>query len=395
MKKMSILIGVFLLASLINFVNANGPQADFHWTPASPSTADTVQFYDDSDNQANITDRMWYFGDGGGSPQKNPTHTYSRPGTYTVELLVVWNISGNVTADEVEKVITIANQPPVADAGPDQLVNVSTVTLDGSGSHDPDGNIVSWHWKFGDGSTGSGEVVHHTYSNNGEYTVTLNVTDDSGGYDTDTCNVTVDTMPPTTTINVSGNKGNDEWYKSNVTITFHANDNLSGVKETYYRIDNISWNKYTTSITISDEGTHLIEFYSYDNVMNKENVKNKTIKIDRTKPVVKITSPKEKRLYVFGRDILPARKTIVIGKITVTADVSDNISGISNVSFLVDNKEVANFTEPPYEWKWGGQVGLKTLKVVAYDKAGWNESKEREVRIISLFKPWSAEAESL
>lgn len=395
MKKLGILISAILIASFINFVNANGPQADFHWTPSNPSTADVVHFYDDSDDQSQITDRMWYFGDGYGSTQKNPTHEYARPGTYTVKLIVIWNISGNVTADDVSKVITIANQPPVANAGPDQLVNVSTVTFDGSGSYDPDGNISSWQWQFGDGSTGSGKIVHHTYSSDGRYTATLNVTDNNGAYDTDTCDVTVDTHPPTTTVNISGNKGNDDWYKSNVTITFHVNDTLSGAKETYYRIDNGSWNKYTTSIIISKEGIHLIEFYSYDNAMNKENIKNKTIKIDKTKPVVNIISPKEKRLYIFGRDILPARKTIVIGKITVIACASDNISGISKVSFLVDDKEVANFTKPPYEWKWGGQVGLKTLKVVAYNNAGLNKSMEREVRIISLFKPWGAEAESI
>ena len=58
-------------------------------------------------------------------------------------------------------------------------VNHSMV-FDASGSFDPDGTIVSYVWDFGDGITGVGAVVVHTYETPGEYTVTLTVTDNAG-----------------------------------------------------------------------------------------------------------------------------------------------------------------------------------------------------------------------
>lgn len=52
------------------------------------------------------------------------------------------------------------------------------IEFDGSGSYDPDGEVVDWEWRFGDGSESSGESAFYTYSNAGVFIVTLTVTDD-------------------------------------------------------------------------------------------------------------------------------------------------------------------------------------------------------------------------
>ncbi|MBM3501032.1 MAG: PKD domain-containing protein, partial [Armatimonadetes bacterium] len=77
------------------------------------------------------------------------------------------------------------------------------VTLDGSGSSDPDGDALTYAWDFEtDGTVDSTEaVVSHTYNLGGPYTATLTVTDPASASSSDTVTVTVeDTTPPTVAI---------------------------------------------------------------------------------------------------------------------------------------------------------------------------------------------------
>jgi hypothetical protein len=55
-----------------------------------------------------------------------------------------------------------------------------SVSFDGTCSSDPDGQVVSYQWDFGDGSTDTGASTQHWYSSPGYYTATLTVTDNSG-----------------------------------------------------------------------------------------------------------------------------------------------------------------------------------------------------------------------
>ena len=56
----------------------------------------------------------------------------------------------------------------------------STIQFDASGSYDPDGTIVSYEWRFGDGDFGTGVQVTHTYTRDKNEMVRLTVTDNSG-----------------------------------------------------------------------------------------------------------------------------------------------------------------------------------------------------------------------
>jgi len=79
------------------------------------------------------------------------------------------------------------NLPPTADpGGPYPGEEDLALIFDATASDDPDGDIVSWDWNFGDEETGTGETPVHTYAAAGNYLVTLTVADDGDKTDTKT-----------------------------------------------------------------------------------------------------------------------------------------------------------------------------------------------------------------
>tara|TARA_B100000953_G_scaffold123351_1_gene101681 strand:- start:205 stop:2562 length:2358 start_codon:yes stop_codon:yes gene_type:complete len=84
----------------------------------------------------------------------NPVDT-NTPDTYTVTATST-DAAGNVGSATQTVIVEEepVNQPPVANAGPDQSVAASTqFTLDGTGSQDIDGTIVEWRWTQTTGDT--------------------------------------------------------------------------------------------------------------------------------------------------------------------------------------------------------------------------------------------------
>jgi O-glycosyl hydrolase len=93
------------------------------------------------------------------------------------------------------------NRVPVANAGPDQNGTITQqITFDGSGSYDPDGDIITYSWDFGDGYNGTGVRPNHLYNANGTYTATLTVSDGRlNGTDTAIAVIAAPTSGPTPT----------------------------------------------------------------------------------------------------------------------------------------------------------------------------------------------------
>ena len=87
--------------------------------------------------------------------------------------------------------------PPIANSGgPYTGIEGTVVTFDGSASSDADDSIIYYSWNFGDGNTGTGINPSHMYAQNGIYTATLNVTDNSGLASENTTMVTISDTDP-------------------------------------------------------------------------------------------------------------------------------------------------------------------------------------------------------
>jgi len=94
---------------------------------------------------------------------------------------------------------TPTNQAPIADAGANQQVTDAdedgeTITLDGTGSSDPDGTIASYEWKEGETVLGDTAIITLDFAI-GSHEITLTVTDDDGATSTDTVTINVKKPP--------------------------------------------------------------------------------------------------------------------------------------------------------------------------------------------------------
>ncbi len=154
--------------------------------PDVACVAESVSWRADGD----LASYAWAFGDGVSGETNEASHAYARPGWYSLVLLADDGRNQTNSRQQTTRIVHI-NQPPQAEAGPDQMVCPGdTVGFDASASRDLDGAIRTYRWDFGDGTAGEGAKVDHVFARPGTYEVTLTVIDDAGS----TCSATTDTM---------------------------------------------------------------------------------------------------------------------------------------------------------------------------------------------------------
>jgi PKD repeat protein len=123
----------------------------------------------------NINNYSWNFGDGSTSPEANPTHTFRNPGVYTVTLTV----AGPGGRSNVSRQINVQSAtPPVAAFTQDRTSGPSPLTV--QFTDQSTGQIRSYEWNFGDGTTSGERNPRHTFTNVGTYNVILTITGPGG-----------------------------------------------------------------------------------------------------------------------------------------------------------------------------------------------------------------------
>ena len=140
--------------------------------------------------------------------------------------------------------------------------------------------------------------------------------------------------------------------------------------------EGLAYNTTYTWYVISDDGIYETRSDNFSFTTKEE---------DNTPPEVEITSP-QKGLYIFDRKILPRfiRPALIIGRITIEANATDDDSGIERVEFYINGKLKANVTSEPYVFLWKRDrirlLHIFSIKVVAYDYSGETATDKMIVR---------------
>ncbi len=217
-----------------------------------------------------------------------PWQTYSVPfvvsgdGTHLVEYLAVDNASLAEAARSAS--LKIDTTPPVTTATPSARmgdggfytapVAVVLTALDAtSGVAYTEFSLDAGAWQ-----PYTGPIL---VAGDGSHTVAYRSTDAAGLMEAEgSVAFDIDTIPPATTVVLTGPPGVAGFYTGPVTVSLSATDATSGVSATQYRIDGGLWQTYTAPLTVGLDGLHVVEFRSTDHAGLEEPVQSVRFSVD-------------------------------------------------------------------------------------------------------------------
>ncbi len=352
----------------------------------SPSNSVTLNGSASGDPDGNIVSYNWVTVSGPGSATisnsntATPTVAGLTPGGYTFELTVTDN-KGATAKDQVTVTVLpqsiSPNQPPVANAGNNQTISlpVSSVTLDGSRSFDPDGTLSSYTWYQVSGPSAS--VISSANSSAtvasqliaGQYTFQLTVTDNNGVRGVDQIVIIVNgASAKVNTPPVADAGTNDTLLLPNNSFTLNAN----GSKDPDGTISSYQWqqisgpntvkssNMNVPQVAISDfqPGDYEFKLVVTDNegatstAMMKLTVEPSAALTDKffvfpnpahDVTTAKITSPVTGRVKIVvydmnGRQVLTTEAEKTDEVVTKTLTISSLASGMYTIQIVIGNK---------------------------------------------------------
>lgn len=159
-----------------NYVHINPPIASFD--VASDCNSPMIRTF--TDHSIGADTWLWNFGDGTTSTEINPVHTFTSGGTYTVTLTVTNLQSG--CDFETSQTVRIISETADFIASQTNVCRNMTVNFEAVGSNPA--NISSYRWLFGDGTSGTGHNISHSYAQSGLYDISLIIVDRNGCRDT-------------------------------------------------------------------------------------------------------------------------------------------------------------------------------------------------------------------
>ncbi len=213
-------------------------------------------------------------------------------------------------------------------------------------------------------------------STEGTTTIYYRAIDNAGNLEaTSSTVILIDIATPETIIDLIGTMGLEGWYSSNVDIFLSATDELSGVNRIEYSLNNIDWNNYTISISISTEGTTTIYCRAIDNAGNVEATSSTVIFIDKTEPETDLiistcASDENDNIYVTNES-----NFILVA--------SDNYSGVFQTFYSINGSDWIEYDDT---FNLTGSLGIYIIDYYSVDIAGNSETiKSTTVILIEEF----------
>jgi len=165
--------------TMITVQVAPAPQAIFSTATTNVCSPGDIQFSNTTTGSPVFT---WDFGDGGAtSSLRNPLHTYTSPGTFTVSLIATLGSCADTTI--IPAMINVLASPLADFSFSSPCINDSVQLTNLSQAQGS--TITSYNWNFGDGSAVSSlQNVKHAYTNAGTYSINLVVQSSNGCADT-------------------------------------------------------------------------------------------------------------------------------------------------------------------------------------------------------------------
>jgi len=153
------------------------PEPDFTANILEGCQPFEVQFNDLSTDVFGNASYAWDFGDGNTSSLRNPVHTFTDPGFYTVSLTVA-NTEFCFKTKIITNYIEVFPKPNTAFTANPRITTLGDPEISFENLTTPEGS--NYVWDFADGSTSDEENPLHTYTQAGTYIVVLTAETDKG-----------------------------------------------------------------------------------------------------------------------------------------------------------------------------------------------------------------------
>lgn len=235
--------------------------------------------------------------------------------------------------------VTEIKAPSIGTLGANNIITVRDTSFFALSATDNQSGVALSEYRVDDGEWIPYEPF--TVQEGGKHTIQFRSTDKAGNTGKPgVLTVFVDTFPPVSHITVNDNaveSGGSLSSASAVKVAISAKDANSGIKKIEYKLDERKWGAYEP-FTISEEGSHLLEFRATDQLENVEPTRFIKVIIDRTPPV--------STLRTGDKSIEENGQLQITDSTAIAISAYDQLSGVASSEYLISGKGERHGSEP-------------------------------------------------